>query len=74
MSVHEYVGVGVCVCVCMCSHTFVTTWLFCFVSLAALCSMQDPSSPTRDRTQASCIGSVGVLATGLPAKSRQHGF
>ena len=34
-------------------------WLFCsFFFLATLCGMQDPSSPTRDRTHAPCRGSV----------------
>ena len=36
-------------------------------NMAILCGMRDLSSPTRDRTQAPCIGSA-VLTTGAPGK------
>lgn len=35
-------------------------WVFFFFLLAALCSMQDPSSLAKDWTRAPCIGSTSL--------------
>ena len=40
-----------------------------FYFLAALCSMGDPSSPTRDRTHAPCIGSAESLPLDFQGRS-----
>lgn len=45
-----------------------TTSLYLFI-LATLGNMQDFSSLTRDQMGALCIGSMGILTTGLPGKS-----